>query len=151
MQISVDDIVFKLGLYSGFITLVKGDTLWAVTLTTNNSSNISLQIIKEPFKKLKVPMSDKDNIMVDTIRNKKINITDSLIYFAYPAISMFLAKYLDKVHKITVGISLPLIINDKCIGAIMFGKINGDNFDEELDFLKKYAEVLSGIIKKYRR
>ena len=151
LQKSVDEVVFKLNFYSAFITLIKGDRLYAQTATNNDSTKISMGIIGKVFNTIYVSMHDTENFMVKSIVENKAIFANSTTPYVKNAVSELTAKIIDNVHKVKSCVALPISHKGIMLGAIMFGKQSEEGFGAEVELLEKYSEVLGRIIYKYSK
>ena len=125
LQTSVDILCHELNLLSLSIFLVRGDQLYSETLTNNLASSLLLRFIKVPFNKLHVSMKEHtDNLVVKSILEQKIYITNVIEEITRHAIPKFMANPLQRIVNFKTGIIIPLNNNkNESIGAMYLEKI----------------------------
>jgi len=141
LQNSVDEIVYQLDLLAAYITILRQDVLYGETSTKNIISQVAKKLFPQDIKKLNIKLDPQSsNLMVKTVLNKRSYYRERLIEFMVPVVSLPIALIIEKATGVKSSISFPIIINNKCIGAICFAKNHVNNFSEEYDILKYFTE-----------
>lgn len=150
LQDVVDEVVKSLGYFGAVIFLTNEfkSEIRSVTVSKTWYTKIALKLIPEAFNKLSVKLDPQsENLTVKTVLEKKIYISNRLSDFVVPAVSLSIANGMQAVTGHRSGISVPLIIKDECIGAIMFTKKIESNFEEDMPILKSFADQVAIAIK----
>jgi len=93
---------------------------------------------------LKVPISRTDNLVVDSIINNRINTSSSLKRFTLGVISEKVTDFIQKATSTGDAISIPLVFQNKVIGAIMFTKKESNvGFEDVLPLLLLYSSQVA--------
>jgi len=150
LQRAVNDIVFELNLLGSFITLVEGDKLFAKYTTQTWYTDLSMKVIGTVFNKLNVSLiTDKENLMVQTVLQNKVIYSDDVNDFVVPAVSVAIANVLKKISGAKSGVSFPIVSKGKVIGAIYFGKNYMDDLKNEQLILQAFTEYIANAIEKF--
>jgi transcriptional regulator with XRE-family HTH domain len=152
LQKAVNEISYELNLLGSFIVLEEKGRLFLKTFTQTWFTKISLEIIGKPIKNINVTIDEAhDNLMVKSYLLKREFISFDHSDFVVPAVSSKVGKLLQLVSDVKAGISLPLIYQDKSIGAIYFGKRYEDDFSTEISLLRSFSESVATAIESVRR
>ncbi len=146
---SVNNIVYELNLLSGFITIRKGDKLYAQITTERWFNKAIFSLIPVPFNHLNVDINkDLDNLCVKSYLNKEIYYSTDLAEVTVPAITPIVAKLMSKISGVKSGIVLPIVYNDICYGTFYVGKPFVDDYKNELPILKEFTKYIGEAISK---
>jgi len=151
LSTAVNKIVYELNLLSGFVTLRKGNKLYAQITTERWFTNIVMDIISKPFGDLSVDLiNDTNNICVQSYINKKMYYTEKIVEIAFPAVSVATCNLLQKVTGFKSGIVFPIIYNNECLGTFFVGKNFIDNFEVEIPILEEFTRYIGEAISKVK-
>jgi putative transcriptional regulator len=140
LQSAVNDITYELNLLSAVIFLIKENKVYSVALNQSPLASLFLKYIPMKFTTLSVSLeTDKDNYIVKTILNRKNYYSQFVSDFAMPALSKRLSDGAQKLTGTKSGISLPVMYEDNCIGAVVFFKSYIDDFSNELKILEAFT------------
>lgn len=144
LQRSTDAIVDSLKLYGCVLFLLDSNNKYAYTQTISQSkqSRIALKLLKVDnfLDKLKVSLSVKENLIVDSIINNKVNISSELWKYTIGVLNKGLVDLIQTITLTGSVISLPITYKEKNIGALMLTKLHkNDDFQEELPLISLYA------------
>jgi len=148
LQKSADQIVTSLNLLGSLIYLrAEGEEyIYTKTISQSNQSKIALKLLNLNQMKdsLKVPISRTDNLVVDSIINNRINTSSSLKRFTLGVISEKVTDFIQKATSTGDAISIPLVFQNKVIGAIMFTKKESNvGFEDVLPLLLLYSSQVA--------
>jgi transcriptional regulator with XRE-family HTH domain len=144
LQRSVNEVVYELGMLGAFLVLIDGDRVYSKTVTQTWFTKLALEIINAPFNSLNISLTkDKDNLMVRSIVEQKVFITNRLADCSTPFVPTAISDLLQRVTTLKSGIIFPIIYEEKSIGAIFFGKDHIDEFIHERPVLAAFCEHIA--------
>ncbi len=103
-----------------------------------------LQEAKVRFEEIEIPISTKENLLVKAIKNKKTYITNDLSDVFFPEKTRDVWRDLQKQVGIKTSIVIPLILEGKAIGAMIFSLSRREN--EITDFEKRILSIFSNSV-----
>jgi transcriptional regulator with XRE-family HTH domain len=140
---AVNNIVYELNLLAGFITLRKGDKLYAQTTTERWFNAAIFKLINVPFNHLSVDLKkDSKNLCVQCFHTRNVILTNSLEEVTVPAITPSVARLMAKISGVKSGIVLPIVYNGNCYGTFYVGKTYEDDFVNELPILNEFSKYI---------
>jgi transcriptional regulator with GAF, ATPase, and Fis domain len=151
LQKSVDIVVKVFGYESAvsFVNDEKAQRVCSRTYANGSTSRFAVSFLKIPFDTLFVNYTNERNLVVQTILGQKIKQSNKLMDYMTPIVSDSMAKVLQIVGKVKYIVSVPIVIQGKCFGAIMVVKNKDEEFNaEERDLLKSFTKRVATAIKK---
>ncbi len=146
---AVNNIIFELNLLSAFITLKKGNKLFAQITTDRWFIKPVLEVIGKPFTELNVDLSqDTNNFCVKAFLDRKPYYTENLDDVTVPAVSKTVSKMLQKLTGFKSGIVFPIIHEDECLGIFFVGKNFIDDHKAEIPVIEEFTKYIGEAISK---
>ena len=113
----------------------------------------ALQILKKAkvkFEEIEILLKTKENLLVKSVNEKRLHITDDLSDVFYPEKSRDTWRNLQKKVGIKTSVVVPLILNKKAIGAMIFSLSKKKNKikDFEKNLLINFTDSVSLAIDK---
>jgi GAF domain-containing protein len=144
LQKAIDEIVHVLKLHGGILFLYdkNNNHIFTKTMAKSIYSQAALNILKVDnlLDKLKVSIDRKDNLVVDTILNKKINFSTNLSDFTVGVLDNKLVNIIQLATQTGSVIVVPVIFKNETIGAILLSKrASNSSFDEELPLIELFT------------
>ncbi len=149
-QVAVNEIAYTLNLLGSFIVLVEDDSVVLKAFTNSWYSDLSMKIIGKPIQKIKVSINEEKNLMVKAIISRTYQMSNKHEDFLAPAVNKNIARVLERIARVKTGIAFPLVVNDKSIGAIYYGKSYTDDFKADFETLKLFSENVAIAISKLK-
>jgi signal transduction histidine kinase len=144
LQKSADAVVDVLKLH-GCILFLKDQTetnIYTKTISQSKQSRVAQQMLNlSNFKdKLSVSLNTKENLVVDSIINNRINESTELWRYTIGVIDRRFTEIIQTATFTGNCISIPVIYQEKTIGALLFTKRQKeDSYDREKVLLESYA------------
>jgi signal transduction histidine kinase len=110
-----------------------------IAISKTEASEKALQETPIPFKQITIPHSTRDNLLVRTIKEKKVYFTHDLSDVLYPAGNRDEWRRIQQVCQIKTSMVFPVVVRDEAIGAMIFSLSKGIN-----EISKYEKEVLAG-------
>lgn len=152
LQNAINEIVYSLNLLTGAIFLVKGDKVYAQKMTQTTFNTITAEAIGVPFERLNVSLREHtDNIIVQTIVNRKSYYTESVLDVTHHAIPDALGLILGKIAGMKSGITLPIVFEGESVGALFLCKKTQDNYEKEMPILLAFADHIAYAVKNAQK
>jgi signal transduction histidine kinase len=148
LQKSTNEIVDVLRLHGCILFLVNEenkDLVFTKTISQSRQSRMALHLLKTDsfLDRLKVSINEKENLVVDTIINSKVNFSNSLAKFTTGVLDKKLVTTIQKLTFTGSCLSVPISYKERNIGALLLTKSNKeDDFDRELPIIKIYASQI---------
>ncbi len=119
----------QLGYQIIVLTLVnkKRQIVERVAISKTKAATKALEETPIPFKKIEVPLSAKENLLVKAINNKKIYFTHDLSDVLYPEASRVVWREIQKACHIKTSMIYPIVVRGETIGAMIFSLSKGVN------------------------
>lgn len=137
LNLAVSQIVDKIGLLGGILFLVEGKTLRARTIAGSSMAGKFIKLIESPVNKLEINLEgNTDNLVVDTVKNKRDNFNFELYKFTKGVLSRPVTSVARAITQTKACLSLPLVVEDEAIGAMFFSKARKEDFAKELPVLR---------------
>jgi transcriptional regulator with XRE-family HTH domain len=147
LQNSVDELCKKMNYIGINIALVEGNILHSRTITQNIFMKLCLRIINQPLASIQLSLiTDRNNLVVKSILEKKYYIGYSIYDFGGPALSKKVSALLERVTPFKSAISIPLIVHNTPIGAMFFIKNVKDDFQTDLAIFKSFTDYIAILI-----
>lgn len=141
LQKAVDDIVYELNLLGSVIVLIEESKVYAKTFTRKWYTQLVLNIFNVPFSSLNTDLSaSSENYFVKTILEDKSYFSLRLSDYTKGVLSDSVADLAQKISTHTCAISLPIKVNNKIIGGMLFSKNYVDDFNNEMDILRAFTD-----------
>ncbi|PIS09006.1 hypothetical protein COT75_04055 [Candidatus Beckwithbacteria bacterium CG10_big_fil_rev_8_21_14_0_10_34_10] len=131
----------KLGYQIIVLTLVnkKKDIVERISISKTKSAATALRETPIPFKKIEIPLSANNNLLVRAVRSKKIYFTHDLSDVLYPQANREIWRQIQKACEIKTSMIYPIIAKGEALGAMIFSLSKG------ADEVGKYEkEILAG-------
>ncbi|MCA9386825.1 helix-turn-helix transcriptional regulator, partial [Candidatus Dojkabacteria bacterium] len=129
-------LIFKIGYLASMMWLIKDKKIYAAGLTNSNISKAVHNILDQDFSEVTLSFEHKQNLTVQAMLEKEIKITNYTREYIMPAVT---ADQANKVQEATGDKSnciVPMISNDKVIGAMVYVKKIEDDFSSDKEMLK---------------
>ncbi len=143
LQTSVNEIAKELNLLGASIFLLKDNTLYAKTYTDSWYTSLLFKTLTEPFYKLKVDLSTKENFLVKSILEKKPIFSSNAEDFGLPLLSPRILKLVVKLTGFKCALACPIIYNDKVLGVILFSRNYLNDFSEDIPIIQAYTDFVA--------
>jgi transcriptional regulator with XRE-family HTH domain len=139
LQDAVNQTVYDLNLFGCILFLCDDEYVYAKTQTDTWYLKFVNAILPQPLGTMKLSLKDTENYVVKTIVERKPQMTTILHNFSKNVFPDRISDVIQKYNGTKCGISLPMIVDDKVIGALVFSKNNEDNFDVEYKVLEAFT------------
>lgn len=163
LQRAIDALIDRYGMVGGVLLLVEGNILQAKTVSQNAKGKEFQKYIRVPVNSLQIDLSGKHgNLIVKSIIEGTPIIDRDIRKFTKGAINPAVNFLLPMVTGAKNVMSLPLKVEEKVIGAVVFAKSNTEPFINEplllltaniltiaIIYAQRYREV-QGILKMER-
>lgn len=137
IELTVNDLVLKLGFIASALFLVENDRVYLRGLTSSSLSQKAIQVLKKPLDDSYMILSrDLENLTVKSINTNSMQITDYTYRYCTPLISKEVADEVQRVTGDKSAVIFPLIVKDEKIGALAFVKKISSDFLNEQEILK---------------
>jgi transcriptional regulator with XRE-family HTH domain len=143
IDISVNDLIFKMGYIASAIFLLEDEKIYMRGLTISELSKKALDCLDQPLDKLYIPFEENpENLTVKSINDNIPYTTDYTHEYITPLVSKVIADKIQNVAGDKSNIIFPLAINNTKIGAIVYVKKIYSSFSKE----KELLEIVSNLI-----
>ncbi len=88
-------------------------------------------------------MEEKENILVQAVKNKKIEKSDKLSSFTYPLLSKDASGYVQGVLRLKTMLAIPLMVKEEAIGAMAVAFDQQVISKHDLDLIQIFANQIS--------
>lgn len=151
-QIACNNIPEQIGSFGAAVCLIDGDLLKTIGFTKSWYADLIIQLIPFPYKDFYVSVSkDVDNLMIQSIKTKKLIYSNKLEEFLRPFVYKNIARIFQKTAHMESIISVPMIAEDKVLGVALYATHSRTNFEKEKDLLSAFTQVISTSIYKTRK
>lgn len=122
----------------------KRKILERVAVSQTEEAKYALSLLPIPFTEIEIPLSDKNNVMIQTIRTSTPHITHSWYDVMRPAINQVDAESMQKKVGIKTSLLYPIKVNEKTIGVMIFSLSKHlDNFESaEVKLLAGFVDIV---------
>lgn len=153
LQNAADQIAYDLKLFGCLVFLCDDEYVYAKTQTETWYTKFVNQILPQAFNTLKISLKETENYVVRSIIERKPQISTFLRDFSKKVFPDKISDTIQRFNGTSCIISFPMIVDNTAIGAIIFSKSKGDNFNNEFEILSAFVEHVSTSIMnalKYR-
>ncbi len=153
LQNAANQIAYDLNLFGCLVFLCDDQYVYAKTQTDTWYTKFVNQILPQAFNTLKISLREIENFVVKSIIERQPLTSKLLRDFSKKVFSDKISDTIQRFNGTSCVISFPMIVDNTAIGAIIFSKNNGDNFNNEFEILSSFVEHVSSSIMnalKYR-
>jgi transcriptional regulator with XRE-family HTH domain len=148
VKTAVTEVVDTLKLLGCIIFLKENDYVYLRNFTQAWYTEVVNKLLPAPLTTLKTSLiTNKDNFIVKSINENRIMMSKDLTDFSHNVFPDSISRVMQKITNHKNALSMPLIYDSKAIGAILFSKTYLDDFSNELETLKSFADYISVLIK----
>ena len=144
-NIVIEDIGFK----SVFIFRVLKEQGAVVPLTISTTKEVlNLEIdLEKALHSLKFTLEEKDNIVIQTIQEKKMHLTNTLFAITKGHFSQDAARNIQQALSVTSLLVYPLVVRSEVIGSMVIGLDDGkkpmSQYEKWKDFVDRLPDVVA--------
>lgn len=144
LQNSVNEIAYELNLLAAAIFIIENNEVYSKTFTQTWFSELIYKLFPNSFNKIHAPLvpTSKNMIVRTIIENKSFYIKD-FRSCTIDAFSKKISSIFEQIIGFKSGITYPLIINKKTIGAMLYVKNYEDDFYIEKPVLKAFTDHIA--------
>lgn len=153
LDVAVNEIMLELRLSGVAIFLIKDNYLYAVAIDDAPPGRQSLlKLLGLTRFSLKISLNEPtDNICVKCVKESKAYFSNDAYDFTKDVLNKQLTNYIARMSNFNSGIVLPMNMNEKVIGAVMYMKSEKENFENERGILEAFTEYLAVAISNAKR
>lgn len=152
LNLTVNNLIFKLGYLASAILLVNGNHVRFAALTMSNLAKKTIGCLDKPIDALSLSLSrDTSNLTIKAIKENKVYLTHYTREYIVPAVTRQTA---DKIQELTgdkSNIIYPLSVDSKPFGAIVYVKKYEDDFRNERETLGVVSKQIAVAIQNARK
>ncbi len=152
LNMTVNNLILKMGYLASMILLVDGDKVRFSALTMSNITMKTISCLDKPLDRLSLSLSkDPSNLTVKAIKENKVYFTHHTHEYVVPAVTRQTA---DKIQELTgdkSNIIYPLCTNGDPFGAIVYVKKIICDFKEERETLGVISKQIAVAIQNARK
>lgn len=146
-QRAVNEIPKKLGLLGASLNIVQGDKIQTIAITQSWYSDLVVQTL--PFSPVSFNVSlnkDKHNLLVQSVLENKRIYGEQLAPFTAPFMPVKLSNLIQRVVGVRSLLSVPMIIDSKPIGVVLYVKNQKMGFEEEIPLLESLTKSIASVL-----
>lgn len=139
-------LINKLKLMDLALFVIKGEQLWATSMAKIKQVKFIENILPDAFNNINIPLNDestKNNILVQSIKERKVKLTYNLYDLGLPILSELTISAIIKLSGFECCLVIPLINNDEVLGVIVFTKNYKDDFSKDREVLMAFARTIT--------
>jgi len=151
LQKTVDLIVEQLNYCSAVVFLNKPSEtrIYSTTFTNSDVNRLANTFLNRSFGSLYVEYSEETNLIVKCITQLKVIEGPELSDFISPVVGTQIASAMQRMTNIKNVIVVPIIYNNKCLGALLFAKQEESPFTLDYKLLMMFAQQMGTVISKF--
>ena len=140
---SIDRIVKRYNLQGGILLLVKGNMLYAQSISQNRAARSFLELIGTPLSTLNIEIKeDTGNLIIESIIKKESVIDNNLELYTKGVLGTKLSQAAQKITGTKSCISIPIIHKNEVLGSIFLAQKYETEFSEEILIFKLITNQL---------
>jgi hypothetical protein len=147
LQESVNEIAKELNLIGTAIFIREGDIIRIKTITNTLLLSKIKNVLGLDLSRYVLSLkNDHGSLLAKSINEMKTQQTHQASDFLVPAVSINIAKILQKISGHKSGIVFPMIFKNEAIGCILYGRNYKSDFSDVYDLLEIYTKNIADVI-----